>query len=83
MRLFEKIKKLSITIVTLSIVTLTMSGCVYYNNKNWDDLTYEERKEARQEFEEVRKELEEELSGDSMEDKFVQSILNAVEQYMR
>mgnify|MGYP001070276550 CR=1 FL=1 len=56
------------------MIAITMSGCVYANNKNWDDMTPEEQEEVRQNFEEERKELEEDFPSDSVEGKFTSYI---------
>lgn len=71
-----KISKLFLAILLLSMIAVTMSGCAYANNKNWNDMTPEEQEEVRQAFEEERKELEEDFSDDS----FAQHILEKVEQ---
>ncbi len=71
-----KISKLFLAILLLSMIAVTISGCAYANNKNWDDMTLEEQEEVRQAFEEERKELEEDFSDDS----FAQHILDKVEQ---
>ena len=71
-----RISKLFLIILMFSMIAITMSGCVYANNKNWDDMTPAEQEEVRQNFEEERKELEEEFSDDS----FAQYILDKVEQ---
>lgn len=71
-----KISKLFLTILLFSMIVMTMNGCAYVNNKNWDDMTTAEQEEVRQNFEEEREELEEEFSDDS----FVQYILDKVEQ---
>ena len=56
-----RISKLYLIILLFSMIAITMSGCVYVNNKNWDDMTPEEQEEVRQNFEEERKELEEDF----------------------
>ena len=71
-----KISKLFLTILLFSMIVMTMNGCTYVNNKNWDDMTPAEQEEVRQNFEEEREELEEEFSDNS----FAQYILNKVEQ---
>lgn len=71
-----KISKLFLTILLFSMIVMTMNGCTYVNNKNWDDMTPAEQEEVRQNFEEEREELEEEFSDDG----FVQYILDKVEQ---
>ncbi len=42
-----KIRKLFFVILLFSMITVTVSGCAYVNNKNWDDMTPEEQEEAR------------------------------------
>lgn len=71
-----KISKLFLTILLFSMIVMTMNGCAYVHNKNWDDMTPAEQEEVRQNFEEERKELEEEFSDDS----FAQYIFDKVEQ---
>lgn len=73
-----RISKLFLIILMFSMIAITMSGCVYANNKNWDDMTPEEQEEVRQVFEEERKELEED---ENMSDNgFAQYILDKVEE---
>lgn len=74
-----KISKLFLTILLFSMIVMTMNGCAYVNNKNWDDMTLAEQEEVRQNFEEEREELEEEFSDDS----FAQYILDKVEQAIK
>ena len=50
------------------------------NNKNWDDLTAEEKEELQQEFESIKVELEEDLPSDGVEGKFTSYILDKVEE---
>ncbi len=72
--------KLFLIILLFSMIAITMSGCVYVNNKNWDDMTPEEQEEIRQNFEEERKELEEDFPSDSVEGKFTSYVLDKVEE---
>lgn len=73
-----RILKLFLIILLFSMIAITMSGCVYVNNKDWDDMTPEEQEEVRQVFEEERKELEED---ENMSDNgFAQYILDKVEE---
>lgn len=73
-----KVQKLFLVILLLGVIAVTMNGCAYVNNENWDDMTPEEQEEVRQNFGEERKELEEDFS----EDGFAQYILDKVEQAM-
>lgn len=73
-----KVQKLFLVILLLGIIAVTVSGCAYVNNENWDDMTPEEQEEVRQNFGEERRELEEDFS----EDGFAQYILDKVEQAM-
>ena len=41
-----RISKLYLIILLFSMIAITMSGCVYVNNKNWDDMTPEEQEEV-------------------------------------
>lgn len=72
----KEIKKVFVAVV-LVIVSVTMSGCVYADNKSWGDMTYEEKQEVKQEYAEIKEELEEEFSGDSIEDGLASYILDA------
>lgn len=62
---------------------LSGTDCVYVNNRNWDDMTFEEQEEVRQNFEEERKELEEDFPVDGAEGKFTSYILDKVEEGMK
>lgn len=73
----KEIKKVFVAVV-LVIVSVTMSGCVYADNKSWGDMTYDEKQEVKQEYAEIKEELEEEFSGDSIEDGLASYILDAV-----
>lgn len=75
-----RISRLFVMILLFSMIAVTTSGCVYANNKNWDDMTPDEQEEVRQNFEEERKELEEDFSRDSAEGKFTLYILDKVEE---
>ena len=74
-----RISKLYLIILLFSMIVMTMNGCAYVNNENWDDMTPAEQEEVRQNFEEEREELEEEFSDDS----FAQYILDKVEQAIK
>lgn len=77
MEILEKEIKKVFAAVVLVIVSVTMSGCVYADNKSWGDMTYEEKQEVKQEYAEIKEELEEEFSGDSIEDGLATYILDA------
>ncbi len=77
MGILEKEIKKVFAAVVLVIVSVTMSGCVYADNKSWGDMTYEEKREVKQEYAEIKEELEEEFSGDSIEDGLASYILDA------
>lgn len=79
MGLIKRIKKLFPVTLTLSIIAITMSGCVYANNKSWNDMTPEEQEEVRQAFDDVKDDLEASFS-DIPEDDFSRYILDKVEQ---
>ena len=74
------IKKHLLDLAILGMIAINLSGCTYANNKNWDDLTAEEKEELQQEFESIKVELEEDLPSDSVEGKFTSYILNKVEE---
>lgn len=71
-----------IFIMILALCMLTMTGCVYSNNKSWEDLTPEEQEEVRQNFNDIKQELEDAFSGNQPQDKFTGYILDKVEQGM-
>lgn len=50
----------------------------FADNKSWGDMTYEEKQAVKQEFAEIKEELEEEFSSDSIEDGLASYILDAV-----
>ena len=77
MGILEKEIKKVFAVVVLVIVSVTVSGCVYADNKSWGDMTYEEKREVKQEYAEIKEELEEEFSGDSIEDGLASYILDA------
>ncbi len=77
MGILEKEIKKVFAAVVLVIVSVTVSGCVYADNKSWGDMTYEEKREVKQEYAEIKEELEEEFSGDSIEDGLASYILDA------
>ena len=78
MEILEKeIKKVFVAVVLVT-VSVAMSGCVYADNKSWGGMTYEEKQEVKQEYAEIKEELEEEFSGDSIEDGLASYILDAV-----
>lgn len=76
----ERIRKLFLVTLLLGMIAMTMNGCAYVNNKNWDDMTPEEQEEVRQAFEEEREELEKDFPSDSVEGKFTSYILDKVEE---
>ncbi|MGN0349650.1 MAG: hypothetical protein ACI4DR_08965 [Roseburia sp.] len=76
----KKIRKLFLVALLFGMIAMPLSGCGYYNNKSWDDMTPEEQEEVRQHFKEERKYLEDRFSNDSVDDRFVQYILDKVEQ---
>lgn len=76
----ERIRKLFLVTLLFGMIAMTMNGCAYVNNKNWDDMTHEEQEEVRQAFEEEREELEEDFPSDSVEGKFTSYILDKVEE---
>lgn len=79
MGLIKRIKKLFPVTLALSIIAITMSGCVYANNKSWNDMTPEEQEEVRQAFDDVKNDLEAGFS-DIPEENFSRYILDKVEQ---
>lgn len=84
MGLIKNIKKMLPLVLMLGAVAMTMSGCVYANNKSWHDMTPEERQEVRQEFENDKKhDLEADFPGNRLEEQFSQYILDRVEQALQ
>lgn len=78
-----KIKKLLLAVLALSMIAMTMSGCVYANNKSWDDMTAEEQEAVRQEFfEDMEEELEASSSDNRFEEQFLRFIFDNVQQTM-
>ena len=78
-----KIKKLLLAVLALSMIAMTMSGCVYANNTSWDDMTAEEQEAVRQEFfEDMEEELEASSSGNRLEEEFLHFIFDNVQQAM-
>ena len=78
-----KIKKLLLAVLALSMIAMTMSGCVYANNKSWDDMTAEEQEAVRQEFfEDMEEELEASSSDNRFEEQFLRFIFDNVQQAM-
>ena len=80
MRLIKNIKKQFLALAVLGMIVISLSGCPYANNKNWDDLTAGEKEELQQEFESIKVELEEDFPSDSVEGKFTSYILDKVEE---
>lgn len=78
MGLIKKIKKFSIIVVVLSMVSITLSGCAYANNKNWNDMTAQEKQEAKQQYKEEKEELAQEFASDGFEDKSGRFFLDVV-----
>ena len=76
----KNIKKQFLALAISGMIAINLSGCVYANNKNWDDLTVEEKEELQQEFESMKVELEEDFPSDSTEGKFASYILDKVEE---
>ena len=67
-------------ITSLGMIMLTMGGCVYSNNKGWNDMTSEEKQDVRQNFEEIESDLRQDCASDDIGDKFASFILDTVEQ---
>lgn len=80
MKLAKKIKNWTLVMLAWGMIAITTSGCVYANNKSWNDMTSQEQEELRQELEDTRSDLESSFSENSVEDKFSQYILDKVEQ---
>ena len=75
-----KISKLFLTILLFSMIVMTMNGCACVNNRDWDDMIPEEQEEVRQNFEEERRELEEDFPSDRAAGRFTSYILDKVEE---
>lgn len=58
-----QIKRIFLTAISLCLLATT-SGCVYSNNKSWDDLNTEEKQEVEEAFDDVMEDLEEDFSDD-------------------
>lgn len=76
MRGFQRVAVAALAVTMI----LTLSGCVYYENKPWGALTEEEKQTARETFQETREELEETVPSDTLPGKFADFILNGVQQ---
>lgn len=73
-------KRFFLTALIMCSIT-TLVGCgIYANNKNWSDMSAEEKQEARQDFAEMKDELLEDYSGNAITDKFALDFLNREEQ---
>ena len=78
-----KIKKLLLVALALSMIAMTMNGCVYANNTSWDNMTAEEQEAVRQEFfEDMEEELEASSSDNRFEEQFLRFIFDNVQQTM-
>ena len=80
MGLIKKVKKFSVTIIVLSMMSATLSSCVYANNKNWNDSTAREKQEVKEQYQEEKEELEQEFAGDDFKDKLGRIFLDVVEE---
>lgn len=78
----RKVRTLLSAALAGGILAGALSGCVYANNKSWDDMTPEEQAEVRRAFEEVRDELKGSFPDDSPEEVFSRFILGGVEQVL-
>ena len=78
MGLIKKIKKFSVTVIVLSMMSVTLSGCVYANDKNWNDMTAQEKQEVKEQYQDEKEELEQEFAGDDFEDKLGRIFLDVV-----
>ena len=81
MGLIKRIRKLLPVTLALGMITMTMSGCAYANNKSWNNMTPEEQEEVRQAFDDVKNDLEASFS-DIPEDDFSRYILDKVEYFI-
>lgn len=79
----KKIKKLLPVLLAVVMITMTMSGCVYANNKDWDEMTPKEQEEVRQSFfDDVKSDLESDPSRSRLEDHFLRFIFDKIGQRM-
>ncbi len=79
----KKIKKLLPVFLAVVMITMTMSGCVYANNKDWDEMTPKEQEEVRQSFfDDVKSDLESDSSRSYLEERFLKFIFDKVGQRM-
>ena len=62
----------------LSMMSVTLSGCVHANNKNWSDMTAQEKQEVKEQYKEEKEELEQEFASDDFEDKLGRFFLDIV-----
>lgn len=79
----KKIKKLLPVLLAVVMITMTMSGCVYANNKDWDEMTPKEQEEVRQSFfDDVKSDLESDSSCSYLEERFLKFIFDKIGQGM-
>lgn len=76
MKLF---KRFFLTAVIICFV-FTLSGCVYANNKSWNDMSTDEKQEVKQDFAEIKDELLKDYASNDITDKFALEIISKVEQ---
>ena len=62
----------------LSMISVTLSGCVYANNKNRSDMTVQEKQEVKVQYQEEKEELEQEFASNDFEDKLGRFFLDVV-----
>lgn len=81
MGLIKRIKNLLAITLILCMLAITMSGCVYANNKSWHDMTSEEQEEVKQNFlYDIKKDLDVSFSNNNSEDDFLRYIFDNIEQ---
>ncbi|MCI6813039.1 MAG: hypothetical protein SOX11_04855 [Lachnospiraceae bacterium] len=72
-------KKLLAAFIALGMVSIILNGCIYSQNKSWEEMTPEEKQEVKQELKQAGEELEKEFSEDTLEGKLANEILSEVE----
>lgn len=69
-----------IILIIVLIFTFALGGCVYSNNKNYDELSESEKQHVKESFEEVKEEINTEFAEDTIIHKKAMDILENVEE---
>ena len=80
MKSIHTIKRKLCIVVLSSVAVISLSGCIYANNKSWSDLTPTEQAEVQQAYDSVKSSLEEAFPPDSPDGERIQDILAEIGQ---